>query len=131
MSENKENEPIDVSEHGRPGLELKGGIVIQKPEFHIAVICARRGIDMTKLGRNEPCPCNSGKKFKKCCIEEHPENLCYQFAKSEKLFHCANMAGDFSQAEEHAAEHNRLLAILRLLDPGTFKEFEELEVVKL
>jgi len=21
-----------------------------------------------KIGRNEPCPCNSGKKFKKCCI---------------------------------------------------------------
>jgi uncharacterized protein len=21
----------------------------------------------TKVGRNEPCPCGSGKKFKKCC----------------------------------------------------------------
>jgi uncharacterized protein YecA (UPF0149 family) len=21
-----------------------------------------------KVGSNEPCPCNSGKKFKKCCI---------------------------------------------------------------
>ena len=21
-------------------------------------------------GRNEPCPCGSGKKFKKCCIEK-------------------------------------------------------------
>ncbi len=21
----------------------------------------------TKIGRNEPCPCNSGKKFKRCC----------------------------------------------------------------
>jgi hypothetical protein len=21
-----------------------------------------------KVGRNEPCPCGSGKKFKKCCI---------------------------------------------------------------
>jgi len=21
-----------------------------------------------KVGRNEPCPCNSGKKFKKCCL---------------------------------------------------------------
>ncbi|MDE3161441.1 MAG: SEC-C domain-containing protein [Acidobacteriota bacterium] len=20
-----------------------------------------------KIGRNEPCPCGSGKKFKKCC----------------------------------------------------------------
>ena len=23
-----------------------------------------------KIGRNEPCPCGSGHKFKKCCIEE-------------------------------------------------------------
>lgn len=22
---------------------------------------------VTKIGRNEPCPCHSGKKFKKCC----------------------------------------------------------------
>ena len=21
-----------------------------------------------KIGRNEPCPCGSGKKYKKCCI---------------------------------------------------------------
>ena len=21
-----------------------------------------------KVGRNEPCPCKSGKKFKKCCL---------------------------------------------------------------
>ncbi len=23
--------------------------------------------DQPKIGRNEPCPCNSGKKYKKCC----------------------------------------------------------------
>ncbi|WP_241650447.1 SEC-C metal-binding domain-containing protein, partial [Rosenbergiella collisarenosi] len=22
----------------------------------------------TKVGRNEPCPCGSGKKFKQCCL---------------------------------------------------------------
>ena len=22
-----------------------------------------------KVGRNDPCPCGSGKKFKKCCID--------------------------------------------------------------
>ena len=25
------------------------------------------GIDLSKSGRNDPCPCGSGKKFKKCC----------------------------------------------------------------
>ena len=24
--------------------------------------------DQHKIGRNEPCPCGSGKKFKKCCM---------------------------------------------------------------
>jgi tetratricopeptide (TPR) repeat protein len=23
---------------------------------------------MNKIGRNEPCPCGSGKKYKKCCL---------------------------------------------------------------
>lgn len=23
----------------------------------------------TKVGRNDPCPCGSGKKFKRCCME--------------------------------------------------------------
>lgn len=25
---------------------------------------------MAKIGRNEPCPCGSGKKFKKCCMDK-------------------------------------------------------------
>ena len=28
-----------------------------------------------KIGRNEPCPCGSGKKFKKCCIKDSIDNL--------------------------------------------------------
>jgi hypothetical protein len=23
-----------------------------------------------KIGRNEPCPCGSGKKYKKCCLKK-------------------------------------------------------------
>lgn len=25
---------------------------------------------MNTVGRNDPCPCGSGKKFKKCCIDK-------------------------------------------------------------
>ena len=25
--------------------------------------------DYKKIGRNDPCPCGSGKKYKKCCLE--------------------------------------------------------------
>jgi SWIM/SEC-C metal-binding protein len=26
-----------------------------------------------KIGRNDPCPCGSGKKFKKCCVDQAPQ----------------------------------------------------------
>lgn len=28
---------------------------------------------MNKIGRNDPCPCGSGRKFKKCCLLKEPE----------------------------------------------------------
>ncbi len=30
---------------------------------------------MNKIGRNSPCPCDSGKKFKKCCIDKPKQFL--------------------------------------------------------
>lgn len=27
-------------------------------------------VGRTKIGRNAPCPCGSGKKYKKCCIDK-------------------------------------------------------------
>jgi uncharacterized protein YecA (UPF0149 family) len=30
-------------------------------------VVTRRNANL-KTGRNEPCPCGSGKKYKKCCI---------------------------------------------------------------
>ncbi|MGH8696072.1 MAG: SEC-C metal-binding domain-containing protein [Burkholderiales bacterium] len=26
---------------------------------------------MSKIGRNDPCPCGSGKKYKRCCLPQH------------------------------------------------------------
>ena len=28
-----------------------------------------------KVGRNDPCPCGSGKKYKKCCIEDNSSSV--------------------------------------------------------
>jgi hypothetical protein len=39
--------------------------------------------DKIKTGRNDPCPCGSGKKYKRCCLNAKnpkPVNL-------EKLYH--------------------------------------------
>ena len=29
----------------------------------------------SKVGRNDPCPCGSGKKYKKCCLRKNAESL--------------------------------------------------------
>jgi hypothetical protein len=38
-----------------------------KPEGGVKGVTIRRASDASPLGRNDPCPCGSGKKFKKCC----------------------------------------------------------------
>jgi len=53
----------------------------------------------SRIGRNEPCPCGSGKKFKRCCIER-------------------------VQAEERAAEAHWRAA--DAAEPGRFDKFDEL-----
>lgn len=42
-------------------------------------------IDYSKIGRNDPCPCGSGKKYKKCCIDKQKEMLPYQKYIDESL----------------------------------------------
>jgi len=55
-------------------LRLLESVCVQHEIDHLnGVICMDRKIDMSykrtekKVGRNEPCPCESGKKYKKCC----------------------------------------------------------------
>lgn len=40
----------------------------QAPETQASSISEKREKQKVKVGRNEPCPCGSGKKFKKCCL---------------------------------------------------------------
>jgi hypothetical protein len=56
---------------------------------------------MTKIGVNEPCPCSSGKKYKKCCqskdLEEKRKKLD-EINKLEKIY--------LNGQEEHTAKMN-------------------------
>ena len=49
---------------------------------------ARRREPTVKIQRNDPCPCGSGKKFKKCCINSianrQPKSLMKQAKKNKK-----------------------------------------------
>ena len=48
-----------------------GGLTqLYNDDFKIPKITRGRQIPIrtgVKIGRNEPCPCGSGKKYKKCC----------------------------------------------------------------
>ena len=50
--------PID-HDISMPAFKFKRGI--PKP--------CRDSRNDPKIGRNEPCPCGSGKKYKKCCVK--------------------------------------------------------------
>lgn len=43
------------------------------------------GTLMVKIGRNSPCPCGSGKKYKKCCLDKRPREQIVMVASSEPL----------------------------------------------
>ena len=38
-----------------------------------------------KIGRNDPCPCGSGKKYKKCCLKTGPDPLNYMKEKLQRF----------------------------------------------
>jgi len=51
--------------------------IVTQPDDHLQQACAAHGDEDTAtrqpvvrkdhVGRNDPCPCGSGKKYKKCC----------------------------------------------------------------
>lgn len=43
------------------------------------------GTLMVKIGRKNPCPCGSGKKYKKCCLHKKPREQIVMVGSSEPL----------------------------------------------
>lgn len=55
---------------GKPGRVHEIGSFVREDGQWFYVegdIVPQAPVRSTKIGRNEPCPCNSGKKYKKCC----------------------------------------------------------------
>jgi len=48
------------------GFQTAAKPTVEKPAEHSVVQPIKSG---RKTGRNEPCPCGSGKKYKKCCLK--------------------------------------------------------------
>jgi hypothetical protein len=46
---------------------------------------AMNGDRLNKPGRNDPCPCGSGRKYKRCCIDKKPRERSVMIGSSEPL----------------------------------------------
>lgn len=60
---------------------------------------------MAKIGRNAPCPCGSGKKYKKCCLplqerSSSQQNISYSEADIDNLDMLSNRVADLSNEGE-------------------------------
>lgn len=51
-------------EHGGTDRRCPSCEIAPETDAEYAALCRPQA---PKVGRNEPCPCGSGKKFKKCC----------------------------------------------------------------
>ena len=65
---------------------------------------------MKKIGRNDPCPCGSGKKYKRCCLDPW-----------ERLQHFLDIVPHFADVNQMTTEE----IILRLEDAGIGFEREK------
>jgi tetratricopeptide (TPR) repeat protein len=70
---------------------------------------------MVKAGRNQPCPCGSGKKYKRCCLPKD------EAAASETLSQPDTLC-DFEWDDDHLEEDSN--AVVDLIDEGRLDEAE-------
>ena len=65
--------------HGGKGRSFK---ISPKLSLRKSVVTAPRSV--LKVGRNDPCPCGSGEKYKNCCIKKGESFLKKMARKEEK-----------------------------------------------
>jgi hypothetical protein len=85
---------------------------------------------MMKIGRNDPCPCGSGKKFKKCCMREDivtsSKELHYRRL-SEAYDRLFERLGMYAEVAMGKSATQAALREYLLLDPGMEPEEETLQ----
>jgi len=87
---------------------------------------------MAKIGRNAPCPCGSGKKYKKCCLPDEKEIAAGKAKAKQRYLEELQasrpkgppMPGDFfiEDDERFMEDSNR---IIDLIDDGDLEGAEE------
>lgn len=86
---------------------------------------------MPKIGRNDPCPCGSGKKYKQCCRDkdEAAERAAFAAARAAAAAEYEERQARFKERQaqlEHEDELARASnAVIDLLDAGQVDEAEQ------
>jgi len=76
-TQQRAEEMVEIcNEHG---WKFIAGIEPDKPEdvSDVDRLLASQSppVKKQKTGRNDPCPCGSGRKYKKCCIDKETDSL--------------------------------------------------------
>ncbi len=78
----------------------------------------------TKIGRNDPCHCGSGKKYKRCCLEDDQQN-----ERETRTAFTAALAAEQAEEEEFYEWSDRLdeasNAVVDLVEAGKLDEAEQ------
>jgi hypothetical protein len=79
---------------------------------------------MAKIGRNDLCPCGSGKKYKRCCMVHNEaaarENLAAATTATAAAQHDPHLCDDCNEQLDAAAN-----AVLALINARKFDEAEQ------
>jgi tetratricopeptide (TPR) repeat protein len=86
---------------------------------------------MPKIGRNDPCPCGSGKKYKHCCRDqdEAAERAAFAAARVAAATEYQQRQARFEQRQAQLEQEDELAqasnAVIDLLDVGKVDEAEQ------
>lgn len=69
---------------------------------------------MLKVGRNDPCPCGSGKKFKRCCSErvQEQERLRLEDERERVAAELAALEAEVAEDDEYERLSEHVLALI-------------------
>lgn len=81
-----------------------------------------------KLGRNDPCRCGSGKKYKDCCYEKDNRKKNYEFYLQKRITEFEKWYAEFKAENKQLAEIDELYASIKayndvLLHKANFPDY--------
>jgi len=71
-----------------------------------------------KVGRNDPCPCGSGKKYKKCCLNKRTEQQHLSVPSSDRIELPSSVREEIARLVKQGRKIEAVQRIVHLTDAG-------------